>query len=1004
VNIQNKAGYLLLFTLALLVFQTDLYGAETKPVQSLPFYRLTVSFDLKNNLLKGTAAITLPDTGDMMVSAGNLRIMSVTLNGSPADYKIRDGLFKIGGKGTLEIRYEGTFKGETGNADNLQNAGVASSGVVSARGVSLTEEWYPAINGLAYYKLSALVPGDFIAISEADEIIAKGVSAGKEYSFVFSHPLTGISLVAGDYREVRDTVDGIGVYAYFFPEDVSLAADYIEHAKKYFKMYNTLLVPYPYKRFSIVENIQSTGLSMPTFTLLGRDIVRLPFIPETSLGHEITHQWFGNYVFADFRKGNWLEAITTYLSDHLYEEQKGKGWEYRKNILINFQSHVTPEKDFPLREFTVRTGFSSMAIGYGKGAMLFHMLENLVGRETFYKSLRRLIDEHKFQNASWTDIEGSFERESGKDLGRFFSQWLDRKGVPSFEVRYPGARFLKETPTVSFELRQKGEPYRVEMPVKVASEKGAVQEVLPLEKERHYFNIAVKEDPLDLIVDGDYDIMRTLSRDEFPPVIARLLGDERRLIVYPEKEKERYAGLMTIFKQEGFDAKEQGEVNDKDIKSSSLLILGSENTVLKRLFGAAGPKKPGFLFIVRNNPLNESKVAAYASGDSTEEVDLAAKKIFHYGKYSVLHFEKGKNVAKEIAETDRGMVFNLHDPVEGADPGRSLHLREIIDAIGDKPVILIGERHTNYEDHKVELAVITGLHKKGRKLTIGMEMFQRPFQEAIDGYLSAALDEREFLERTEYFKRWSFDYNYYREIIEYARAKGIPIIALNQRTEIIDKVSRGGLDALSAEERKEIPEDMDMSDASYKDRLKEIYEDHPRGSTFDNFYQSQILWDETMAHSAARALEEKPDSQMVVLAGANHIMYGSGIPGRIRRLTGKDYVTLIIGGFGRDIGTYVLFPGPVEPPFTARLGVIAKEAGGVVTVNEFSPDSLALKAGLKEGDIITFINDRRIEAVSDLKIALFDKEPGQTINVKVVRKRFLLGDSKLEFNITLFKD
>jgi hypothetical protein len=214
-------------------------------------------------------------------------------------------------------------------------------------------------------------------------------------------------------------------------------------------------------------------------------------------------------------------------------------------------------------------------------------------------------------------------------------------------------------------------------------------------------------------------------------------------------------------------------------------------------------------------------------------------------------------------------------------------------------------------------------------------------------------------------------------------------------------VSRGGLDALSAEERKEIPQDMDMSDESYKKRLKEVYEDHPRGSTFENFYQSQIVWDETMAHSAARVLEEKPDSQMVVLAGANHIMYSSGIPGRIHRLIGRDYVTLIMGGFGRDIGTYVLFPRPVEPPFTARLGVIVKEADGVVTINEFSPDSLALKAGLKEGDIITFINGRRIEAVSDLKIALFDKEPCQTISVKVVRKRFLLVDTKLEFNITL---
>ena len=333
------------------------------------------------------------------------------------------------------------------------------------------------------------------------------------------------------------------------------------------------------------------------------------------------------------------------------------------------------------------------------------------------------------------------------------------------------------------------------------------------------------------------------------------------------------------------------------------------------------------------------------------------------------------------------MVFNLRDSVEGVEPARALKLDEIIDAVSDKPLILIGERHTNYEDHRVELAVIMGLFKQGRKFAVGMEMFQKPFQKPIDGYLSGALDEREFLKRTEYFKRWNFDYNYYQEIIEFARAKGIPIVALNQRSEIVEKVARGGLDALSAEERKEIPQDMDMSDESHKQRMKEVFEGHPPGIAFDNFYQSQILWDETMAHSAARFLEEQPGFQMVVLAGVEHIMYGSGIPSRIHRLTGKDYVTLINGVFDKDVGTYVLFPKPLDPPFSAKLGVIVREGNSTVQVNDFSPDSLALKAGLKEGDIITSLDGWKIESISDLKIALFDKKPGQTVRVTVVRKR-----------------
>lgn len=997
---RNKTASILCFTFALIVFQTNPCGADEKPARSLPVYRLSVSFDLKSNLLRGTAAIALPEAG-AAVSPGNLRITSATLNGSPVDYDAKDKLFKIAGKGTLEIQYERTFKGEQGAKDDFENAGVVTTGVVSDRGVSLTGGWYPAIYGLAYYKLTALVPDNFIAISEADEITVRETASGKEYSFVFSHPLTGIDFVAGSYREVRGSIDGIGIYAYFFPEDVSLAADYIAHAKKYFKMYNELLVPYPYKRFSIVENILPTGLSVPTFTLLGQEIVRLPFIPETSLGHEITHQWFGNYVYADFQKGNWLEAITTYLSDLLYEEQKGKGWEYRKNILIDFQSYVTPDKDFPLRAFTERTGFSSAAIGYGKGAMLFHMIENLVGRDTFYNSLRRLIEDNKFKQASWADVERPFEQESGKDFGWFFSQWLDRKGVPSFDVRYPGALVLKGIPSVSFELVQKGEPYKIDLPSKVITEKGDVKQTLSLEKDRQYFAVAVKEVPLDLIFDENYDIMRALAPAEFPPVIARLLGDEKRLIVYPEEEKAKYAGLIAIFKGEGFTAKEQLEVNDKDIRSSSLLILGSESPVLKRLFGSAGKKEPGFLLVVRHNPLDAAKVAAYARGDSKEEVDLAAEKIFHYGKYSVLRFEQGRNVTKEIAETDRGMVFNLRGPVEGVEPDKSLKLGEIIDAVSDKPLILIGERHANYEDHKVELEVIMGLFKKGRKFAVGMEMFQRPFQKAIDEYLSGVIDEREFLKKTEYFKRWGFDYCFYREIIEFAKAKRIPIIALNQRSEIVDKVAKGGLDALSPEERKDIPQGMDMSDESYKKQLKKVYEDHPDTMTFENFYQAQILWDETMAQSAARFLEERPDHRMVVLAGVEHIMYGSGIPSRIRRRTGRDYVTLINGTFGSDIGTYVLFPKPLKPPFTAKLGVIVRESDGMVLIDAFSPESVALKAGLKEGDIITSVNGWKIQSVNDIKIALFDKEPGQTVSVKVVRKRFLFGSRKLEFHVSL---
>ena len=61
--------------------------------------------------------------------------------------------------------------------------------------------------------------------------------------------------------------------------------------------------------------------------------------------------------------------------------------------------------------------------------------------------------------------------------------------------------------------------------------------------------------------------MRKLSYDEFPPVIARLVGDENRIIVYREKEKDKYSTLIETLKEEGFSVKEEKELKDEDIKN-----------------------------------------------------------------------------------------------------------------------------------------------------------------------------------------------------------------------------------------------------------------------------------------------------------------------------------------------------------------------------------------------------------------------------------------------------
>lgn len=156
------------------------------------------------------------------------------------------------------------------------------------------------------------------------------------------------------------------------------------------------------------------------------------------------------------------------------------------------------------------------------------------------------------------------------------------------------------------------------------------------------------------------------------------------------------------------------------------------------------------------------------------------------------------------------------------------NLEALIPRLADRRVVFVGEAHDRYEDHLNQLAIIRGLHQRGADLAIGMEMFQQPFQEALDAYIAGEIDEDEMLRRTDYFERWRFDYRLYRPILRFAREQGIPVVALNLEREITTKVGDGGLEALSAEERARIPAVIDRDDPAYRARVKGVFDLHPR--------------------------------------------------------------------------------------------------------------------------------------------------------------------------------
>jgi len=256
----------------------------------------------------------------------------------------------------------------------------------------------------------------------------------------------------------------------------------------------------------------------------------------------------------------------------------------------------------------------------------------------------------------------------------------------------------------------------------------------------------------------------------------------------------------------------------------------------------------------------------------------------------------------------------------------------LLDRLAAANVIYLGEYHDRAYDHQAQLEIIRELQARNPKLTIAMEMFQRPFQGAIDAYLAGEIEEAELLNRTEYETRWGYPWELYAPILRYARETGIPVIAANAPTELTRKVAASGLTGLSGDDFRDIPPiaEIQLDDADYRRALFNFFQLHmtmrsagsqasqelaqspkpeesegsldlnpdsnPEPSRaessdndgFERFFAAQVLWDETMAEAIANAYHRDPDRQIIVIAGRGHIAYNFGIPSRVQRRVLED--------------------------------------------------------------------------------------------------------------------
>jgi len=359
-----------------------------------------------------------------------------------------------------------------------------------------------------------------------------------------------------------------------------------------------------------------------------------------------------------------------------------------------------------------------------------------------------------------------------------------------------------------------------------------------------------------------------------------------------------------------------------------------------------------------------------------------------------------------MEHTQENTAAGMDPPVLSAR--ETPRLQQTLGALPDDRIVFVGEAHTRYDHHLVQLEVLKFLHRKHGDVALGVEWFQFPFQPVLDDYLAGRITEAQMLDRTGYFDRWRFDYRLYRPIIEFARAEGIPIIALNAPVELTRKIGQDGLASLPAHERASLPAEYGPVPDDYRARVKSAFDAHPpQGQSFEHFLEVMQTWDETMAQTAADHLAAHPGRRLVVLAGSGHVMYGDGIPDRLARRTGIHGVRLLVGAefAGEpDVADFIVLSQEKALPPSGKLGAFLDSSGKSVTVQGLVDDSPLKPLGIGEGDVIVAIDDIPTPTFADLKLVLLDKAPGEKVIVRYRRSGWLAGDAEVSAEVALSGD
>ncbi|MBI2118794.1 MAG: HEAT repeat domain-containing protein [Elusimicrobia bacterium] len=440
--------------------------------------------------------------------------------------------------------------------------------------------WFPCFDAphdKATTEMRVTVPKDFFALSNGALISVTEKKDSKTKTFhwkqAIPHSPYLVTLVAGKFSEIKTEWEGIPILYYCEPgkeEDSKRAFGKTPKMIQFFS--EKIGLKYPYEKYAqiavadfVMGGMEHTTATTQTDRVLMDERAFPEFTADWLVAHELAHQWFGDLLTCKEWSHAWLnESFATYFEALFVEHDLGKDefdYEMRDKLKIYLEEDQKAYRRSIVTNVYLKPDDLFDRHLYEKGSLVLHMLRAELGDKLFWKAIHCYVETFQGKAVETNDLINAIQESTGKNMRKFFDQWVYGSGHPEYTAHY---WWEEEKKTAHLNVSQKGNDkdrlFSIPIEFEFITSKGNKKIKKTFEDKSCSLTYSFDKEPLDFRFDPENKILKTLNLlkpyamwlyqlQNDPNVVGRI---EAAKEVAKVKRADALKILMQTFKKEKF--------------------------------------------------------------------------------------------------------------------------------------------------------------------------------------------------------------------------------------------------------------------------------------------------------------------------------------------------------------------------------------------------------------------------------------------------------------------